>query len=291
MNTPTKAQIDTILFHALPACLSSAKEVNGVALSEATKRVFAYLYTFIRQGKIARPGQDLICYNVAMDERSVRRCIKSLEESGLLFVKRAKRGAPNIYTVDWDLMFGLNALHEEKQREMEEARYTNEPGMPMRGGLIRKGDDVTMVTAPEKKAAKDAKKIAEQVQQQLADLDDSRTFCPFVGPEEVEYEHTPYASSEAPQEAQEEEAKPTYQETVEPLTTSPVSSVSLSDFIEDEPNNAIIEAEEPVEAVEVQPVASVMQPDAPTYSNVEEGWASIRNSFFNGATDKDGDPY
>ena len=69
-------------------------------LSAGDKMAFAMLLSYAWQNDYCFPGQIRLADDLGLDERSVRRHLKSLESSGLLAIKRRGQGKTNIYELN-----------------------------------------------------------------------------------------------------------------------------------------------------------------------------------------------
>ena len=66
-------------------------------LSSGDKMAFAMLLSYAWQNDFCFPGQLRLADDLGLDERSVRRHLKSLETIGLLAIKRRGQGKTNMY--------------------------------------------------------------------------------------------------------------------------------------------------------------------------------------------------
>src|ERR1700685_2357360 len=66
-------------------------------LSSGDKMAFAMLLSYAWQNDFCFPGQIRLAEDLGLDERSVRRHLKSLESITLLSIKRRGQGKTNIY--------------------------------------------------------------------------------------------------------------------------------------------------------------------------------------------------
>ncbi len=69
-------------------------------LTAGDKMTFAMLLSYAWQKDYCFPGQRALGDDLGMDERNVRRHLKSLEESGLMKIKRRGQGKTNIYELN-----------------------------------------------------------------------------------------------------------------------------------------------------------------------------------------------
>jgi DNA-binding MarR family transcriptional regulator len=69
-------------------------------LSAGDKMTFAMLLSYAWQKDYCFPGQRALGEDLGLDERSVRRHLTSLEDSGLLVIKRRGQGKTNIYELN-----------------------------------------------------------------------------------------------------------------------------------------------------------------------------------------------
>jgi DNA-binding transcriptional ArsR family regulator len=69
-------------------------------LSAGDKMTFAMLLSYAWQKDYCFPGQRALGEDLGLDERSVRRHLTSLEDSGLLAIKRRGQGKTNIYELN-----------------------------------------------------------------------------------------------------------------------------------------------------------------------------------------------
>ena len=69
-------------------------------LSAGDKMAFAMLLSYAWQNDFCFPGQRRLAEDLGLNERSVRRHLKSLEANGLLTIKRRGLGKTNIYELD-----------------------------------------------------------------------------------------------------------------------------------------------------------------------------------------------
>jgi len=69
-------------------------------LSAGDKMAFAMLLSYAWQNDYCFPGQARLAEDMGLDERSVRRHLKSLEANELLTIKRRGLGKTNIYELN-----------------------------------------------------------------------------------------------------------------------------------------------------------------------------------------------
>ncbi len=69
-------------------------------LSSGDKMAFAMLLSYAWQNDFCFPGQLRLADDLGLDERSVRRHLKSLETIGLLAIKRRGQGKTNMYELN-----------------------------------------------------------------------------------------------------------------------------------------------------------------------------------------------
>jgi DNA-binding MarR family transcriptional regulator len=69
-------------------------------LSAGDKMAFAMLLSYAWQNDFCFPGQARLALDMGLDERSVRRHLKSLEASELLTISRRGLGKTNIYKLN-----------------------------------------------------------------------------------------------------------------------------------------------------------------------------------------------
>jgi DNA-binding transcriptional ArsR family regulator len=69
-------------------------------LSAGDKITFAMLLSYAWQNDFCFPGQDRLAQDLGLSERSVRTHLKSLEQYGLLAIRRRGQGKTNIYELD-----------------------------------------------------------------------------------------------------------------------------------------------------------------------------------------------
>lgn len=82
-------------FTQVPNFLLKAKN-----LSAGDKLAYAMLLSYAWQNDSCFPGQRCLAEDLGLDERSVRRHLKSLEKNQLLTIKRRGLGKTNIYELD-----------------------------------------------------------------------------------------------------------------------------------------------------------------------------------------------
>ena len=69
-------------------------------LSSGDKMTFAMLLSYAWQNDYCFPGQARLGVDLGIDERNVRRHLKSLEANGLLTIRRRGQGKTNIYELN-----------------------------------------------------------------------------------------------------------------------------------------------------------------------------------------------
>ena len=69
-------------------------------LSSGDKLAFAMLLSYAWQNDYCFPGQKRLGEDMGLDERNVRRHLKSLEAHGLLSIQRRGQGKTNIYEIN-----------------------------------------------------------------------------------------------------------------------------------------------------------------------------------------------
>lgn len=69
-------------------------------LSSGDKLAFAMLLSYAWQNDFCFPGQKRLGEDMGLDERNVRRHLKSLEAHGLLSIQRRGQGKTNIYELN-----------------------------------------------------------------------------------------------------------------------------------------------------------------------------------------------
>ena len=69
-------------------------------LSSGDKMAFAMLLSYAWQNDFCFPGQLRLADDLGLDERSVRRHLKSLEAIGLLAIQRRGQGKTNMYELN-----------------------------------------------------------------------------------------------------------------------------------------------------------------------------------------------
>ena len=69
-------------------------------LSSGDKITFAMLLSYAWQNDFCFPGQQRLADDLGLDERSVRRHLKSLETDGLLAIRQRGQGKTNIYELN-----------------------------------------------------------------------------------------------------------------------------------------------------------------------------------------------
>jgi len=69
-------------------------------LSSGDKMTFAMLLSYAWQNDYCFPGQERLAKDMGLDQRSVRRHLKSLQGAGLLEIQRRGQGKTNIYELN-----------------------------------------------------------------------------------------------------------------------------------------------------------------------------------------------
>jgi len=69
-------------------------------LSPGDKMAFAMLLSYAWQNDYCFPGQARLALDLGIDERNVRRHLKSLEAHGLLAIQRRGQGKTNLYELN-----------------------------------------------------------------------------------------------------------------------------------------------------------------------------------------------
>lgn len=69
-------------------------------LSAGDKMTFAMLLSYAWQNDFCFPGQQRLAEDLGLDERSVRRHLKSLASNGLVAIKQRGQGKTNIYEIN-----------------------------------------------------------------------------------------------------------------------------------------------------------------------------------------------
>ena len=69
-------------------------------LSSGDKMAFAMLLSYAWQNDYCFPGQARLGVDLGLDERNVRRHLKSLAAAGLLTIRRRGQGKTNIYELN-----------------------------------------------------------------------------------------------------------------------------------------------------------------------------------------------
>src|SRR6266852_5696080 len=69
-------------------------------LSSGDKMAFAMLLSYAWQNDFCFPGQHRLADDLGLDERSVRRHLKSLEANGLMTIQRRGQGKTNVYELN-----------------------------------------------------------------------------------------------------------------------------------------------------------------------------------------------
>src|SRR5665213_2308707 len=85
----------TMGFTQVPNFLLKSKQ-----LSSGDKMAFAMLLSYAWQNDYCFPGQRRLAEDLGLDERSVRRNLKSLEVNGLLSIKQRGLGKTNMYELN-----------------------------------------------------------------------------------------------------------------------------------------------------------------------------------------------
>ena len=80
--------------------LSSIEAVLTNWLSAGDKVTFAMLLSYAWQNDYCFPGQERLATDMGLDQRSVRRHLKSLQTTGLLAIQRRGQGKTNIYELN-----------------------------------------------------------------------------------------------------------------------------------------------------------------------------------------------
>lgn len=74
--------------------------LKSKTLTAGDKLAYAMMLSYAWQKDFCFPGQRALAEDLGLNERSVRRHIKSLEENGLLTIKRRGLGKTNVYELD-----------------------------------------------------------------------------------------------------------------------------------------------------------------------------------------------
>jgi DNA-binding MarR family transcriptional regulator len=74
--------------------------LKSAKLSAGDKMTFAMLLSYAWQNDYCFPGQQTLAKDLGLDERSVRRHLKSLEANGLLTIQRRGQGKTNVYELN-----------------------------------------------------------------------------------------------------------------------------------------------------------------------------------------------
>lgn len=74
--------------------------LKSTKLSAGDKITFAMLLSYAWQNDYCFPGQDRLAQDLGLSDRSVRTHLKSLEQFGLLSIRRRGQGKTNIYELD-----------------------------------------------------------------------------------------------------------------------------------------------------------------------------------------------
>src|SRR5713226_607960 len=69
-------------------------------LAPGDKMTFAMLLSYAWQNDYCYPGQRKLAEDLGLEERSVRRHLKSLEKHGLLAIQRRGQGKTNVYELN-----------------------------------------------------------------------------------------------------------------------------------------------------------------------------------------------
>ena len=85
----------TMGFTQVPNFLLKSKK-----LSSGDKMAFAMLLSYAWQNDYCFPGQRRLAEDLGLEERSVRRNLKSLEANGLLTIQRRGLGKTNVYELN-----------------------------------------------------------------------------------------------------------------------------------------------------------------------------------------------
>jgi DNA-binding transcriptional ArsR family regulator len=82
-------------FTQVPNFLLRSKKLSG-----GDKMTFAMLLSYAWQNDYCYPGQRRLGEDLGIDERNVRRHLKSLETNGLLAIERRGQGKTNVYILN-----------------------------------------------------------------------------------------------------------------------------------------------------------------------------------------------
>jgi biotin operon repressor len=74
--------------------------LKSKTLSSGDKITFAMLLSYAWQNDFCFPGQQRLAHDLGLDERSVRRNLKSLESNGLLIIRQRGQGRTNVYELN-----------------------------------------------------------------------------------------------------------------------------------------------------------------------------------------------
>lgn len=74
--------------------------LKSKVLSSGDKITFAMLLSYAWQNDFCFPGQQRLAHHLGLDERSVRRHLKSLETNGLLVIRQRGQGKTNVYELN-----------------------------------------------------------------------------------------------------------------------------------------------------------------------------------------------
>lgn len=74
--------------------------LKSKSLSSGDKMTFAMLLSYAWQNDYCFPGQEKLAKDLGLDERSIRRHLKSLQANGLLTIQRRGQGKTNIYELN-----------------------------------------------------------------------------------------------------------------------------------------------------------------------------------------------
>ena len=69
-------------------------------LSAGDKMAFAMLLSYAWQNDFCFPGQRRLAEDLGLEERSVRRHLKALEQDGLLAIRQRGQGKTNVYELN-----------------------------------------------------------------------------------------------------------------------------------------------------------------------------------------------
>lgn len=85
-------------------------------LSSGDKMAFAMLLSYAWQNDYCFPGQRRLAEDLGLDERSVRRNLKSLEVNGLLSIKQRGLGKTNIYELNLTVTSNVRSRPDKNVR-------------------------------------------------------------------------------------------------------------------------------------------------------------------------------